>query len=175
MSSNVLNYQAILEHTFIDFLLKEGASLSTRNNYRTDVRHFLSWVKITIQKINSQVPDQLDPFFRHTTPELLENYKRSLLTNDIPVATINRRLCAIRMFFRCCHQQGFIDRNPAVTLQNVIPQRSIRDVIDDLVASFRADLAAEGASKVTVRNYCSDVRQFITWLGKEKQIDSPAA
>ena len=164
MSSNALDYQAILEHAFIDFLTADGASEKTRNNYRSDLRHFMGWTIFTIISRGFPTPQTHLDFIKLINADLLMNYKLYLLDNKIPAATINRRLSAIRMFFRCCLSYGWTANNPTITITNVagVPHPQ-ENKMQQILAHWRKDLEQDGASKSTIKNYLTDVRKFLEW------------
>lgn len=171
ISSNVLDYQAILEHTFIDFLTAGGASEKTRNNYRSDLRHFIGWTMLTIVSRNYPTPQTHVDFVQLISADLLQNYKLYLLENRIPAATINRRLSTIRMFIRAAIEEGWIVQNPALTLSNVAEPK--HDTIRDILTHWQHDLEAEGASKSTIKNYLTDVRKFLEWNSHPQSVFKP--
>src|SRR5258706_9890984 len=99
--SNLSDYQDFIERTFLGFLLEQGASEITRKNYRTDLKHFFSWILGIFQDEKNANPQKAKELVVFTTPEKLDSYKRSQILAHVPNATINRRLSAIRMFFKC--------------------------------------------------------------------------
>lgn len=164
--SNVPYYQAILEETFLSYLAKQGASERTRKNYRCDMLHFIRWTIMTIQNYQLPPPSSHQELLGYITPEFLSDYRQCLRKNGIPTATINRRLSTIRTFFRCCLSHGWIQKNPAESLSNVLLKVE-EATTDEMLAQFSQDLAREGASKVTIRNYLSDARKFLFWLERQ--------
>ncbi len=162
-SSNVLDYQAILEHAFIDFLTADGASEKTRNNYRSDLRHFIGWTMLTIVSRGYPTPQTHIDFVQLITADLLANYKLYLLENRIPTATINRRLSTLRIFIRAAMDFGWLNQNPTLTIGNVAGVQKQDDAMGEILAQWKADLEHEGASKSTIKNYLIDVRKFLEW------------
>ncbi len=166
---NVAYYLDNVEISFTDFLEHQGASVKTRKNYKSDARHFLGWFVLALQSKLGSLPRSHSKFIRLITPRMIEEYKRFLLDNTIPVSTINRRLSTIRSFFHFCQLQGWISSNPTNLLANIpLIKKNIRMDPHNLLDAFRRDLAAEGASKATVKNYVSDVRQFLAWLDQKR-------
>lgn len=162
--SNLLNYQTILEEAFCKFLLNQGASKKTQRNYRTDLHHFLNWVVLTIPTTTNHLLASTAGLLAVITPELLENYKRLLVENHVPLSTVNRRLSSVRAFCRACQAYGWLNHNPAASLQNLTKEKTKESQLEKILELFRHDLKHEGASKVTIKNYASDVKQFLTWL-----------
>jgi len=152
---------------FVSFLKETGASEKTRKNYRSDARYFLNWLIFTVESQLGMIPRSHVTLVRLVTPELIEQYKRFLLANSIPASTINRRLSTIRTLFSFCQNMEWVTTNPARVSH--IPIRKTRsDDPHDLLDAFRRDLAEQGASKATVKNYMSDVRQFLDWIARQK-------
>lgn len=164
MWSNLAQYQDNLESSFSAFLQSRGSSKATRKNYTSDLRYFFSWITLTIQSTNALLPQTPEEFIATMNPHTLEQYKHFLVANRIPAATINRRLSALRSFGALCLSHKWWQEDPTVILTNVAPARVQRDATQEMLTAFRADLAREGASKVTIKNYTSDVRQFLHWL-----------
>lgn len=164
--SNVLHYQAILEQSFTDFLTAEHTSEKTRNNYCSDLRHFLGWAVGTITSRHTSIPQSHIAFIQLITTDFVNNYKLYLLSQAAPRSTINRRLSTIRIFFRCCTKEGWINKNPANSISNILsspPHRS-NDLFETMLLHWKSDLEREGASKSTIKNYTTDVKQFLEWL-----------
>ncbi len=164
ISSNALNYQVILEQSFIEFLTGQGASEKTRNNYRSDLRHFVGWTMLTIISTGLPNPTTHLDFVHLISPDLLHNYKLYMVENTIPTATINRRLSTIRMFFRCCLTHGWITHSPAETLINIRDDHKNNAPLSAILTHWKQDLEKEGASKSTIKNYLTDVRKFLEWI-----------
>lgn len=162
---NVLDYQSLLESLqtlFENFLVKEHVSAVTRKNYRSDLRHFFNWVIGTVKTRVSPQEETPRSFLGKLTSDDIESYKRNLTLERTPLATINRRLSTIRKFFNCALVSGVIDQNPAIVLRN-IPIKEPKDT-EAILGAFGAFLIDEGASKITVKNYVDDVRDFFEWF-----------
>jgi len=167
MSSNALDYQSFLEQHFVAFLTEQGASEKTRNNYRSDLRHFLAWTTLTIASRRFQRPSSHQELLGSISPDLLQNYKFYLIKNNVPTATINRRLSTIRMFFRCCLSYGWTANNPTVTITNIAHAPHPQDQTKQILAQWKKDLDQQGASKSTIKNYVTDVRKFLEFVEKK--------
>lgn len=169
--SNVPYYLDNIEVSFLEYLKDRGASVKTRKNYRSDARHFLGWFILTLQSKSATLPSSLDQFIRLISPKMIDQYKRYLLDNHIPTSTINRRLSTIRSFFHFCQSQGWITTSPAQNLA-AIPLKKSAEMSNSftLLESFKQALIVEGASRATVKNYGSDIRQFLNWLEKKARL-----
>jgi site-specific recombinase XerD len=105
-------------------------------------------------------------FSRYFEPNYLAKYKNYLVQNQLPVATVNRRLSTLRTFGGFCLSQAWIRENPAKKLTNVsLGQRTNnRKHRDAILNKFRQSLKEEKASPMTIKNYLSDIRNFLTWV-----------
>ena len=120
MLSNLADYQAFIERTFLGFLQEQGASEITQKNYRTDIKNFFNWIITTAQNDESVArTTEQKGLLRQITIELLENYKRSQVLAHVPIATINRRLSTLRIFFRCAISHGWVSEDPTKYLTNL--------------------------------------------------------
>jgi integrase/recombinase XerC len=158
-------YQDILtalENIFISFLERQKVSKKTIINYRMDIHHFFSYAKEKIPIITIQTsPQSLVKCIEH---HQIEAYKQSQLDNNIPQATINRRLSTIRMFFKACDERGLLSVNPMLDISTIPKIQTKEQITDPVIREFERDLARDGASKVTIKNYAADVKRFLEWL-----------
>src|SRR5260221_412409 len=117
--SNLPDYQAVLEQVFMGNLLEQGTSKKTQVNYRTDLRNFTNWAVDAIKLTSYGQENLRHNFFTHNTSEVIENYKRSQILAHTPRATVNRRLSAVRMFFKCAVSQGWTQEDPTEYVLNI--------------------------------------------------------
>lgn len=143
-ASNVPYYPDEIKIAFLDFLGKQGASVKTRKNYKSDAKHFLRWFNRPITSITQAHVDDYVHYFSLNTPQ----------------STLNRRLSTMRAFFSFCTSTGLISKNPALLVTGIAKKLNAKTIIEN----FERDLLNEGASKATVKNYVSDVRQFLSWF-----------
>lgn len=165
--SNVFDYQAFLENIFNNFLIEQHVSAITRKNYRSDLRNFFNWIIETIQSTDKNLPQNLEQLIARVSTEQLEDYKRELLLNQTPQATINRRLSSLRMLFRYAQIKNWITDSPMLSIRNIAITSPVEKSKHKLMANFKDSLTAEGASEITVKNYLSDVSEFLDWLSHE--------
>jgi site-specific recombinase XerD len=161
--SNVPSYQAEIEKMFNDFLSKQGLSDKTISNYCSDVRHFLEWIVANNGQMFSGVINS-SVFFSMITPELLSAYRDQQIAGGIPASTVNRRLSSVRMLFKSATDAGLTLANPTQTLRNFspsVPQET--QTMESILGSFEQSLRHDGAADGTVKNYVSDVQQFLIW------------
>ncbi|MEK7470837.1 MAG: site-specific integrase, partial [Patescibacteria group bacterium] len=84
--------------------------------------------------------------------------------NRVPVATINRRLSTLRHFGRFLTSYQTLDFNFMEGIENATSVKKPQANAISIINEFRAHLEAEKSSPNTIKNYLSDVRQFLSWL-----------
>ncbi len=168
ISSNVFNYQSILLNHFEAYLANIGSSVKTQKNYRSDVRHLFTWISLETRLLSQITISKPEHLCILLSPGLLAQYRQSLIDSSTPRATINRRLSSIRIFFQCLKHLGFISDNPAISLSNVLNHPIDENYQEAILRDFEKNLITEGASKKTIANYISDVKQFLSWLDPMK-------
>lgn len=142
-----------------------GVSSKTLRNYRADLAHFTNWSKLHLQSQGYGVSN-LDDVFQYFSGQLVALYKGYHLENRIPEATTNRRLSTLRNFAKFLVSDGLIQENPMEAVSNLKQTQSWEENINGTIAKFESYLTQEGVSKITCKNYLSDVRQFLLWIPK---------
>ena len=170
-TSNLPSYLDVLEISFSQFLEKEGTSVKTRKNYKSDLRQFLKWSVSVLDSLIGVAPLSHKEFVQAITADIVTKYRAYLLQYRVPPATINRRLSTLRSFFRFCLAQNWITTNPSssltsATLRTAPSPNNSHQTKEDILQEFGTHLREEGASKSTIKNYVADVRQFLFWKTK---------
>lgn len=175
------NFESLLS-TFRKFLLLERISQSSIRCYLSDVRHFFAWLIFFLQS-NHIIPekeilnaktslllesketaknDSPDFVLKYVNQKVLEAYKNYLTNNNVPHKTVNRRFSSLRKLGSFCQSQGWLSLNTFDTLRNIsLNQPYPEDKFH--LAEFRAELWKKGSSKLTIKNYLSDIKQFLSW------------
>lgn len=150
-----------LSAKFENYLLNRKVGAKTLRNYRCDINHFFGWAitHLSNQGIRLEASEDLLIYFSN----LPSSYKAYLLENQISQATTNRRLSTLRNFSRFLVDDGFITTNPAQNISNVGSRKNCTKNTD-LLSAFSKHLSLDGVSKITSKNYVSDVRHFLAWL-----------
>jgi len=99
---------------------------------------------------------------KHVTPRVLEDYKIYLTSNNVPLKTINRRFSSLRRFGEFCLAQNWITENHFDTLRNISLNQPFPENEFHL-GEFKNELWKKGSTKLTIKNYLNDVRQFLKW------------
>lgn len=135
-------------------------SAQTVRNYKADLKHFIAWLQAHSQ---SPVSSQTETFLFHFNSKNIFLYRSTQVESGAPTATTNRRLSAVRNFGRFLASSGIISLNPAEAVENIrLSDKSLKEIIQD----FEQYLLSSNVSRITIKNYLSDIRQFANWLEK---------
>ncbi|QQG44284.1 MAG: phage integrase SAM-like domain-containing protein [Candidatus Roizmanbacteria bacterium] len=166
------------ESSFKNYLLAEKVKPVTLKNYLSDLRHFLGWLTIP-SHINVgtgrdlSLPDETSFITQNLTLETLENYKQYLISNNLPLLTVNRRLSTLRKFCTFCISQGWMKENPAKKISNVKFQMSSAGVGRDrpetmdeanigyVLKKYKTFIEKEGLSNNQIDKNITDVKDFL--------------
>lgn len=138
---------------FSKYLTTEGSSIKTQKNYLADVKDFSSWleqmnVKKTVKEIKK---------------ETIQGYIENLENQSKSVATINRRLSSLRMFFTFMIQQHIVDSHPLEHISNLSGD-SIEQTHKALFAAYEAKLKQQGKNTTETTYSKHVVSDFIRWV-----------
>lgn len=167
------------------FLVDLKKSNSTLKNYLSDLGHFLGWISQKKVTNNTHVSSQ--NLLEKISTTQINKYCSTLLKKNTPIKTINRRLSTIRLFCSFCVQKKFISSDPSTLVANVKmnPVKSdekntlnlqnnlnrINDDAQNLYAQFKNYLVSLKKSSATLKNYLSDLRNFIAWFAEAESVD----
>ena len=155
--------------SFLESLFSESLSKVSIANYRSDINHFLFWFarRISLTGVYVETFSDLLPFLKKDTGR---SYKASLLQAKLPVSSINRGLSSLRRLSRFLLTRGllafdFMEATGNVKAYQKEGQKTLAN--ESFLVEFEKHLTLESSSKNTVKNYVSDVRQFLTWLERK--------
>lgn len=153
---------------FLSQLATEGKSLVSIKNYKSDLNHFLAWAVLKLKSFGTYAESfaEIAPFINHS---FFEEYKNFMVGNKVKIKTINRRLSTVRNLSRFLFASGVLDEDFTHGIQNVgIGQPGkMQEKVQDIVESFRESLDKDKkVSPNTVKNYISDVRNFLAWVNE---------
>lgn len=135
---------------FKQFLTSVGLNKTTQKNYLADLKHFLNWVKNT----NYQS-------FRFDC-QTIDAYKKSLIKGKVPANTINRRLSGLCRFGDFLVSQEGTRENPVRDVARLSLDH--KDSWQLILKQFQWALKDQGRSQTTIKNYLSDVGQYLKWV-----------
>ncbi len=147
-----------------ELYLTETLSVSrkTLRNYRADLSHFFGWTTLHLKTrgVNIENPNGI---VLHLSAQLVAEYKGYHLENRIPEGTTNRRLSTLRNFSRFLLLEGILSEDPTKVISNIKRELEDGEKIGLLVNEFKKHLQKDGVSKITLKNYISDIRHFLSW------------
>ena len=159
--------------SFTDYLKDQKLEYSTIKNYRSDCDDFFSWIETIDPSLLS--PEQ----WYRIDIQTIESYKKMSLSRSIPPSTLNRRLSSLRKFFEFAIQRRFTLINPAKDVSNIdlYTQTLSNEEKDEqeresYIDGFRHTLEKSDQNEITVKNYLSDINQFLLWLHGSKMQQS---
>ncbi len=158
-----------LPNTFAIYLKTRGVSGVTIKNYLSDLNHFMAWADFFFRSQNLPfLPNEPKFLTRYFDQKLVARYKDYLSSNGIPDATVNRRLSTNRAFAKFCLSQAWITQDPTKQLGNIsraiAPKKATDDNDEKILSGFKNALEKERSSSNTIKNYLSDIREFLSWL-----------
>ncbi len=154
------------QKNFLKYLDTLGLSPKTHKNYRSDLNHFIDWLILHIKSMGSYV-DTLTETVPFLNKDIPLKYKSFLTENNTPIKTINRRLSTLRHLTRYFVISNLITTDIMEDIENISSgNKVIKNISAPIVDAFRMHLETEKVSKNTVKNYVSDIRQFLSWLEK---------
>lgn len=153
----------LVKKEFIKYLSSLGLSPKSHKNYRSDLNHFLSWSILKVKSFGAYFESltEIVPFLNHN---LGCEYKQYMIANSTPAKTMNRRLSTLRHLSRYLVSSQNFDIDFMKDIENISFVNKQKSTIDPIVEDFRSYLETEKVSKNTVKNYVSDIRQFLTWI-----------
>lgn len=139
---------------FKEYLINKKLSKTSIKNYISDVRQFMNW------SANNSVD--------YTSVTSYINYRLYLLGQKLPTNSINRHLASLRTFGIFLQSEKLLMLNPAMGLENISndTKTPIKPINEEqiLLNKFRQSLTNEHLKAATIKNYLSDVGQFIKFV-----------
>ena len=157
------NSEDFIKQKFAVYLSNLGISPKSHKNYRSDLSHFNGWLILKIRSFGSYI-ESLTEAVPFLTPELAKEYRNYMEENKIPVKTINRRLSTLRHLARYLASSQTLDTDFMRGVENIAMNARKRTSVGPIVENYRSYLEAQNISKNTVKNYVSDIHQFLAWV-----------
>ncbi len=156
------NYSDKITRDFFIYLSSLSVSDRSLKFYKSDLSHFAGWLILKI-KTMGVIADELTQAVPFLNKKIASEYKNYLSENHAPGKTVNRRLSTLRHLGRYLLASQILPYDFAVELTN-IPNKEKNQVSYEIIRDFEKHLAQKKVSKNTIKNYLSDIRQFISWL-----------
>lgn len=134
----------------------------TLRNYRADLRHFLLWCQSELLK-EGLLLNNLEDLIPHLGYPLFSRYRSWHITTGADLSTANRRFSTLRSFGNYLYIRGLVPTNPSEHVDN-IRKEVVANKNQEIIESFERHLKKSPISVVTLKNYISDIRQFLNWI-----------
>lgn len=151
---------------FLKNLSDEGKSQVSVKNYKSDISHFLAWGVLKIKSFGAYAESvaEVIPFIDNN---FFSEYKNYMTENKINIKTANRRLSSLRNFSRYLFSEHLIDHDFMNGIRNI--EKEIDDKMQiknaGIIEKFKESLVKdEKISPNTIKNYISDVKNFLNWV-----------
>lgn len=158
------NFQDKFEKYLTDEI---GVSRNTLKFYRSDFYHFSGWFILKAKTLGIAT-DRIEELLPLLSKSLASAYRNFLEQNNIPPKTVNRRLSTLRHLAKFLTAIQILDFDFMEGQNNLNISKSAHIVqttnSNSLILNFRKHLEQNKASKNTIKNYLSDIKQFISWL-----------
>lgn len=150
-----------LKQSFLKYLTDQDVSSKSLKNYKSDYSLFSAWLIFRVKSLGILAEKTFEciPFL---SKDIAYEYKKFLLTNGVPAKTLNRRLSTLRHLGRFLFHSEKLTYDFTSDLKN-IPLSQDPDLLP-LVPMFKEHLIKSRVSHNTIKNYLSDIKQFISWL-----------
>ena len=148
---------------FTEYLSGLGISPKSHKNYRSDISHFTEWVILKLRSFGSYV-ESLSEAVPFLSLNIAKDYKNFMLENKVPGKTINRRLSTLRHLSKFLYSSHSTDFDFTTGLENISFSKTKKQSLTPIISDFQSYLESQKVSKNTVKNYVSDIRQFLVWI-----------
>jgi len=150
-----------LKQPFANYLkTTRGLNPVSIKNYLSDFTQFARWVIKTTEN-NSFEASKIDH-------QLIESFKKYLLSKKIAKSTVKRKLATLRTFCQFCLNQKILTVDPSLPVRNPKKKASKSEKTKQLVNDFSTWLKACGASKNTIKNYIADIKSYLNWANAQQ-------
>lgn len=129
-------------------------------NYVSDINIFLDWLASNLQE------PEITP--SHITSASILSYRNELNNSRQPIAVKNRYLSSLRRFGHFLFVTKLSAVNPAAHLSNVDAAGTTTST-KQILAAFKHDLNKQNLSPSTIKNYLSDVKQYLSWVQNQSK------
>lgn len=156
-------------NAFLEYLSSLGITRKSLKNYKSDLSHFTGWMLFRLQTwgVTGESLKEAVPFL---SKKISEEYKAYLSENKVPDKTINRRLSTLRHLSRFLLYSQIVSFDFMDGITNMGPKQN-KPAMVPLLSEFRRHLEREKVSDNTIKNYLSDIKQFIYWLDGQNAVN----
>lgn len=166
--------ESIIVQDYKNYLINQGLSKATVDNYLVDAVKFLGWLSLYLQQFNFSInPKDPSTYIVYINSKTIQDFQEFLLKNEASRKTLNRRLISLKKFLDFTVNEGYLIKNPALPLKNIPAEEysfkisfKSQQAIEETLKEFKQWLEDKKTTNTTVKNYCSDIRHFLNWLQK---------
>lgn len=137
-------------NNFKEYLLANKASAVTSRNYISDIKYFINWYENKYQ--SSFAPENL-------TRNLIDEFTKGN-SERLARSSIQRHLSTLRKFSSYLMAENQLTANPFDKSGDAKKQDKWE------LGKIRDFLHVQGASRLSIKNYVNDIRQFLDWADK---------
>lgn len=148
----MIEQDEIISH-FASYLTQQGSSKKTQKNYCADIEDFLSWVSTELSISELSVVKKSE----------IEKYLESQKALGKSVATMNRRLSSLRVFYTFLTTSKPNQQNPMEHISNVVVDEVVLQH-QQVIQAYEAKLRGEGKNPSAVSNHKTVVVEFLKWI-----------
>lgn len=159
-----------LTNKFFQYLSSLGISNKTHKNYRSDINHFTGWLLLKLKTFGIAA-EELSEALPFISKKTATEYKDYLSQNNISRKTINRRLSTLRHLGRFLLETQILDFNFSEEISNISARKPLSP-IHPIVKQFEQHLVSEKVSESTIKNYMTDVKQFLAFIENYKKLNT---
>lgn len=145
---------------FLAFLDDSGISQNSIKFYKSDLTHFSAWLLLHIRSLGSEA-ENLTEAIPFLSKNIANEYKKYLLDNKVAKLTANRRLSTLRNLSRFLISSQVLDFDFMDGIANITGDSY---ETNPLLYDFEQYLKQEKIADNTIKNYLSDIKQFISWV-----------
>ncbi len=149
---NEKNNNLIIED-FIKHLEVKSLSRKSIRNYKSDLTHFKTWLS----------EREILGFYLLTSSHI-RDYIDYLVSEEVSKKTINRKLSTLRSLSNYLVRKGIAESDFMAGVNNLRKPKEKQQ--KHLLNSYVYYLRSQKISNKTIRNYRSDIEQFLKWLEK---------
>ncbi len=136
-------------------------------NYLSDFRVFMRWLSLKSQAS----PTPLGDIIASLKPSDITEYQNYLLSQKLAKSTINRRLSGLKMFCQFTLDAKYLSQDLSVYIKTTPTPSPIEKQVHDYISKFGLYLKKKRASKSTIKNYTSDIKQYLLWASLQLDQD----
>lgn len=112
------NTKNVSKESFSQYLFKIGVSKLSYKNYKSDLNHFASWIKLKLKSFGVAA-NTLDDCFPYLNAKVAIEYKDFLIANKVQSKTVNRRMSTLRHLSRYLVSNMMLSINFMEGIQNI--------------------------------------------------------